>query len=77
MRLRYPKFADPMYSAEQFAEFDAEDVIAIEQRQISLLMRGKFWATYITLKNGTEFFLDGRVADEIESARRQTRKVAA
>lgn len=65
MRLRFAKFADPMYSADQTVEFDAADVMAIEQRQISLLMRGKFWATYVTLKNGAEFSLNGKVGDEI------------
>jgi hypothetical protein len=77
MRLRYAKFIDPAYSVERFVEFDAADVIAIEQRQISLLMRGKFWATYITLKNGNEYSLDGRVGDEIEAARRQAKNEVA
>jgi hypothetical protein len=71
MRLRFTKFADPMYSADITVEFDAADVMAIEQKQISLLMRGKFWATYVTLKNGTEYSLKGKVGDEIEAARRK------
>jgi hypothetical protein len=74
MRLRFPKFTDPMYSAEQFVEFEASEVMAIEQKQVSLLMRGKFWATYVTLKNGGEYSLKGKVGDEIEAARRQARK---
>ncbi len=76
MRLRYPRFTDPMYSADKVLEFDPADVMAVEQRQVSLLMRGRFWATYITLKNGSEYSLNGKVtdeivADEIEAARRQ------
>jgi hypothetical protein len=77
MRLRYARFIDPAYSVERFVEFDAADVVAVEQRQISLLMRGKFWATYVTLKNGNEYSLDGRVGDEIEAARRQARSAVA
>lgn len=73
MRLRFIKFADPMYSADISVEFNAEDVMAVEQRQISLLMRGKFWATYVTLKNGNEYSLRGKVGDEIEAARRLAR----
>ncbi|RYG66190.1 hypothetical protein EON80_15915 [bacterium] len=74
MRLRFAKFTDPMYSADQFVEFEASDVIAIEQKQVTLLMRGKFWATYVTLKNGSEFSLKERVGDEIEAARRKARQ---
>ena len=74
MLLRYPRFTDPMYSADRVVEFDPADVMAIEQRQVSLLMRGKFWATYITLKNGGEYSLNGKVGDEIEAARREAQK---
>ena len=73
MQLRFARFNDPMYSAEQTAEFDSADVIAVEERKVSLLMRGKFWVTYVTLKNGTEFALSGQVAHQIEAAKNQSK----
>jgi hypothetical protein len=76
MILRFARFKDPMYSADVLAEFDADDVIAVEERKVSLLMRGKFWATYVTLKSGVEFSLSGRVAHQIEAAKTKS-KVAA
>lgn len=76
MQLRFAIFSDPMYSSDRHVEFDPMDVVSIEQKQVSLLLRGKFWATYVTLKNGTEYFLDGRVRDEIETAQRRARAEA-
>lgn len=75
MLLRYARFSDPMYSTDKFVEFDPADVMAIEERQVSLLMRGKFWATYITLKSGAEYSLNGKVGFEIEAARRRAQTV--
>ncbi len=73
MQLRFARFNDPMYSAELTAEFESSDVIAVEERKVSLLMRGKFWVTYVTLKNGTEFALSGQVAQQIEAAKNQSK----
>lgn len=67
--LRFPIFIDPYYGAELHAEFEPSDVIAIEQKTVSLFLRGKHTVTYVTLKNGTEYALKGDLKDQIEAAR--------
>ncbi|RYX85983.1 hypothetical protein EON83_04300 [bacterium] len=74
MSMRFPIFADPMYSAELTAEFNPLDVVAIEQKQVALFLRGSHWTTYITLRNGAEYALQGRVADQIRAAQRQAKQ---
>lgn len=66
-----------MYSSDVMAEFDSDDVIAMEERKVSLLMRGKFWVTYVTLKSGAEFSLNGQVAHQIEAAKKQSKAAAS
>lgn len=73
MLLRFATFTDPMYSADKFVEFDPMDVLFVEEKQVSLLMRGHFWTTRVKLKSGASHALNGRVAAQIEAARREAR----
>ena len=77
MKLTYRIFTDPMYDAERDAEFDPLDVVTTKHLQVSLLMRGRFWVTDVTLKDGTFYRLEGRVGDAIETERRKAREAAA
>ncbi|BCM90665.1 hypothetical protein IAD21_02522 [Abditibacteriota bacterium] len=70
MLIRDPRFTDPMYSADKFVEFDPADEMAHEERQISLLMRSKFWATYITLKSDAQYSLSEPAFGESAACRK-------
>jgi hypothetical protein len=74
MLLRFSVFTDPIYTADKSVEFDPLDVVVVEQKQVSLFLRGSHWATYITLKNGAEHTLEGKVANQILDAQRQARR---
>ncbi len=64
-------FTDPLYHAEQSIEIDPADVIAIEERTISLFLRGKHQVTYVTLRNGVEHALRGFLKAQIEAAQKE------
>lgn len=67
MLLRFSTFTDPLYHAEKEVEFDSSQVSKVEEREVSLFLRGHHWVTYVTLKSGAELALKGRVANQIET----------
>ena len=66
--MRFKVFTDPFYHSDDYIEFDPREVVSIEQKMLTLFLRGKYKVTYITLKNGAEHALEGDVADEIRAA---------
>jgi hypothetical protein len=71
--MRCQIFTDPLYHAERSIEFDPAEVMAMERKTFSLFLRGKYEVTYITLKNGMEYALEGDLTAQIEAAKRQAR----
>ncbi len=72
--MRYKVFNDPFYHSDNDVEFDSNDVILIEQKTLTLFLRGKYKVTYITLRSGAEHALQGDVAAEIEAAQAQSQR---
>ena len=72
--LRFPLFTDPFYHADQLVEFDPSDVMAVEERSISLFLRGRHQVTYVTLKSGAEHALKGSLTTRIEAARQEVKR---
>ena len=72
--MRYKIFTDPFYHSDDYVEFEPAEVVFIEQKTLTLFLRGKFKATHITLKSGAEYALEGDVAAEIEAARMQSQR---
>lgn len=68
MQLRFSVFSDPMYAPDRTVDFDSGDVISVQQRTVSLLMRGRYPVTVVKLKSGAEYILEGYVEGEIRSA---------
>ena len=66
--MRCEVFTDPIYNGERFIEFEPDDVIAVEERSMRLLLRPSRNVTAITLRNGDQWLLDGHHANRIRAA---------
>ena len=66
--MRCEVFTDPLYNGERFIEFEPDDVIALEERSLRLLLRPSRNVTAITLRNGDQWLLDGHHANHIRAA---------
>ncbi len=71
--MRCVVFTDPIYHGDKYVEFDPADVMAMEEKTVSLLLRGKHPVTYITLKSGAEYPLKGHLRAQIEAAQREVK----
>jgi hypothetical protein len=72
--MRCEVFTDPLYNGEMFAEFDPDDVVAIEERAMRLLLRPSQTVTQITLRNGDRFLLAGAQEARIRAAQTAPRE---
>lgn len=70
MRLKFPVFVDPRYSAEQDVEIETDEVESVEETTRGLLLGGSHKITLVTLASGRSYALGGHVQAQIEGARR-------
>ena len=75
--MHYKIFTDPYYHSDDYVEFDPNDIVKIEQKTLTLFLRGKYKVTHITLRSGAEYTLEGDVATEIEAAQARNRSRAS
>lgn len=68
MQLRFSVFSDPMYASDRTIDIDPAEVVSVQQKTVSLLMRGRFPVTVVKLKSGAEHILEGYVEHQIRAA---------
>jgi hypothetical protein len=67
--MRLQIFIDPLYGSERYIEFDPSWVVEVEDRDYKLLLRRKKYpVTYIKLRNGKHFIVDGHWSERIKAA---------
>ena len=71
--IRCKVFTDPFYHSDNYIEFEANEVVSVERKTLTLFLRGKHQVTYVTLKNGAEHALEGDLVAEIEAAQARNR----
>ncbi len=61
-------FTDPMYNGERFVDFEAAEVVSMEERTLKLFPRRRYRVTNITLRDGSQHLLAGEWAAQIQAA---------
>lgn len=72
--MRCEVFTDPLYNGERFIEFEPEDVIALEERAMRLLLRPSRSVTAITLRNRGQWLLSGHQSARIQAVQTDSKQ---